>query len=68
MVASDDYWEVVALRTEDNPLAAHPVAEVAVVAKQVVAGLPLLLVAEEASEELKQLVEVEALAYQSGEA
>ena len=54
------------MRTDDMPKAVHPVAEVVgvvVVAKQV-AGLPLPLVAEEALEEPKQLVEVVALAYQ----
>ena len=67
VVASGYGEEVVALRTEDMPKADRPVAEVVavvVVAKQVVAGLPLPLVVEDALEERKQLVEVVALAYQ----
>lgn len=41
-----------ALRTEGMAQAVHPVAEVVAVAKQVVADLPLLLVVEEAWEDL----------------
>lgn len=53
-----------AFRTEGMAKAVHPVAEGVAVAKQVVADLPLLMVVEEAWEEL---VEVVASAAYQGE-